>query len=49
MGVFKERESGFVAETAVWILGQGCNLPGKGGRDLLILGYKITQKFYGFN
>ena len=30
-------------------LGQGCNLPGKGGRDLLILGYKITQKFYGFN
>ena len=30
-------------------LGQGCNLPGKGGRELLILGYKITQKFYGFN
>lgn len=30
-------------------LGQGCNLPGKGGRKLLILGYKITQKFYGFN
>lgn len=40
---------------ALWLrlrfgfLGQGCNLPGKGGRDLLILGYKITQKFYGFN
>ncbi len=30
-------------------LGQGCNLPGKGGRELLVLGYKITQKFYGFN
>ena len=30
-------------------LGQGCNLPGKGGRKLLLLGYKITQKFYGFN
>lgn len=30
-------------------LGQGCNLPGKSGRKLLILGYKITQKFYGFN
>ena len=30
-------------------LGQGCNLPGKGGRELLILGYKIKQKFYGFN
>ena len=25
------------------------NLPGKGGRKLLIAGYKITQKFYGFN
>ena len=23
MGVFKERESGFVAETAVWIFGAG--------------------------
>lgn len=40
---------------ALWLrlrfgfLGQGCNLPGKGGRELLILGYKITQKFYGFN
>ena len=31
------------------VLGQGCNLPGKGGRKLLIAGYKITQKFYGFN
>ena len=30
-------------------LGQGCNLPGQGGRKLLIAGYKITQKFYGFN
>ena len=30
-------------------LGQGCNLPVKGGRKLLIAGYKITQKFYGFN
>lgn len=30
-------------------LGQGCNLPGKGGRKLLLAGYKITQKFYGFN
>ena len=30
-------------------LGQGCNLPGKGGRELLILGYKIKQKYYGYN
>lgn len=30
-------------------LGQGMNLPGKGGRQLSIAGYKITQKFFGFN
>ena len=30
-------------------LGQGINLPGKGGRKVSIAGYKITQKFYGFN
>lgn len=30
-------------------LGQGCNLPGKGGRKFLIACYKITQKFFGFN
>lgn len=30
-------------------LGQGCNLPGKGGRNVSIAGYKLTRKFYGFN
>ena len=30
-------------------LGQSMNLPGKAGRKLSIAGYKITQKFYGFN
>ena len=30
-------------------LGQGTNLPGKGGRKCSIAGYKITQKFFGFN
>ncbi|MFR5601987.1 MAG: glycosyltransferase family 2 protein [Lachnospiraceae bacterium] len=30
-------------------LGQGTNLPGKGGRQVSIAGYKITQKFFGFN
>lgn len=30
-------------------LGQGMNLPGKSGRQLTIAGYKITQKFFGFN
>jgi glycosyltransferase involved in cell wall biosynthesis len=30
-------------------LGQGVNIPGKGGRKLSITGYQIVQKFYGFN
>lgn len=30
-------------------LGQGMNLPGKGGRKVSIAGYKISQKFFGFN
>lgn len=30
-------------------LGQGTNLPGKSGRQVSIAGYKITQKFFGFN
>ena len=30
-------------------LGQGMNLPGKGGRKVLEAGYKISQKFFGFN
>ena len=30
-------------------LGQGVNLPGKGGRKVSSAGYKIAQKFFGFN
>ena len=30
-------------------LGQSMNLPGKGGRTVSIAGYKISQKFFGFN
>ena len=30
-------------------LGQGMNVPGKGGRQVSIAGYKIIQKFFGFN
>ena len=30
-------------------LGQGMNLPGKGGRKVSEAGYKISQKFFGFN
>lgn len=30
-------------------LGQGMNLPGKGGRKVSVAGYKISQKFFGFN
>ncbi len=30
-------------------LGQSMNLPGKSGRQVSITGYKISQKFFGFN
>ncbi len=30
-------------------LGQSMNLPGKSGRSVSIAGYKISQKFFGFN
>ncbi len=31
------------------LLGRYMNLPGKGGRQVSVVGYKITQKFFGFN
>ena len=31
------------------ILGRTMNLPGKAGRKCSVLGYHITQKFFGFN
>ena len=31
------------------ILGRTMNLPGKLGRKLSVIGYGITQKFFGFN
>ncbi len=31
------------------LLGRSVNLPGKGGRKISVTGYKICQKFYGFN
>lgn len=31
------------------ILGRYMNLPGKGGRQVSVVGYKIVQKFFGFN
>ena len=30
-------------------LGQGVNLPGRSGRKIFSVCYKITRKFYGFN
>lgn len=30
-------------------LGRIVNIPGKAGRDMAVQGYKLTQKFYGFN
>ena len=31
------------------ILGRYMNLPGKGGRQVSVFGYKIMRKFFGFN
>ncbi len=31
------------------LLGRVVNLPGRGGRKLTVTGYKVLQKFYGFN
>lgn len=31
------------------LLGRVCNLPGKGGRQASVTGYKVVQKIYGFN
>ena len=31
------------------ILGEGMNLPGRGGRKISVGGYKIAQKIVGFN
>lgn len=31
------------------LLGRLCNLPGKGGRQVSVTGYKVVQKIYGFN
>ena len=31
------------------ILGRTVNLPGKGGRQVSVAAYKVTQKFFGFN
>ena len=29
------------------LLGRLCNLPGKGGRQVSVTGYKVVQKIYG--
>ncbi len=31
------------------LLGRFVHLPGRGGRKLIVTGYKVVQKFYGFN
>lgn len=45
----KQRNFPLFVRLRCGFLGQGMNLPGKGGRQLTIAGYKITRKFYGFN
>lgn len=45
----KEKNRPLYRKMRYGFLGQGCNLPGKGGRKVSIAGYKISRKFYGFN
>ena len=43
----KKLEKG--AYVSVSLFGNASNLPGRGGRKVFVTGYKICQKFYGFN
>ena len=45
----KEQDIALYMRLRWGFLGQGVNLPGKGGRKVSIACYKISQKFYGFN
>lgn len=45
----KEKDVGVYLQLRHSLLGRACNLPGKGGRNVSVAAYKVTQKFYGFN
>ena len=45
----KTQNRGLYGKMRRSLVGQITNLPGRGGRKISVLAYKITQKFYGFN
>ncbi len=45
----KEKDPGTYKTLRQSFLGISVNLPGKVGREITIFGYKIAQKFFGFN
>ncbi|HEY9573923.1 MAG TPA: glycosyltransferase [Lachnospiraceae bacterium] len=45
----KEKDAWLYLQLRYSLLGRLVNLPGKGGRNISIAGYKLVQKIYGFN
>ena len=45
----KKRDKRLYFKLRHGIMGRTLNLPGRGGRKVSEMGYKITQKFFGFN
>lgn len=45
----KKRDKRLYFKLRHGIMGRTMNLPGRGGRKVSEMGYKITQKFFGFN
>lgn len=45
----KEQDIALYMRLRWGFLGQSMNLPGQSGRTVSIAGYKISQKFFGFN
>ena len=49
LAYIKEQDRWLYRKLRFSLLGNASNLPGKGGRKMFVTGYKIAQKFYGFN
>ena len=45
----KKKDRRLYCKLRYGIMGRMMNLPGKGGRKVSEMSYKITQKFFGFN
>ena len=45
----KNADAGLYLQIRHGLLGRACNIPGKSGRKMSVVAYRITQKFYGFN